>query len=62
MTNKRAQWVSGRVLGSRPMGRWFEAHRRHCVVSLSKAYLSLFSTGSPRKARPDITERWLTGT
>ena len=24
--------VSGRVLDSRPRGRWFEPHRRHCVV------------------------------
>ena len=31
-----AQWLSGRVLDSRPRGRGFEPHRRHCVVSLSK--------------------------
>ena len=31
-----AQWLSGRVLDSRPKGRGFEPHRRHCVVSLSK--------------------------
>ena len=30
-----AQWLSGRVLNSRPKGRGFEPHRRHCVVSLS---------------------------
>ena len=41
-----AQWPSGRVLDSRPRGREFEPHRRHCVVSLSKAHLSYFSTGS----------------
>ena len=29
-----AQWLSGRVLDSRPRGRGFEPHRRHCVVSL----------------------------
>ena len=29
------QWLSGRVLDSRPEGRGFEPHRRHCVVSLS---------------------------
>ena len=34
--SKGAQWFSGRVLGSRPRGRGFEPHRRHCVVSLSK--------------------------
>ena len=31
-----AQWLSGRVLDSRPRGRGFEPHRRHCVVSSSK--------------------------
>ena len=29
-----AQCFSGRVLDSRPKGRGFEAHRRHCVVVL----------------------------
>ena len=33
---KGAQWLSGRVLDSRPRGRGFEPHGRHCVVSLSK--------------------------
>ena len=32
---KGAQWLSGRVLESRPKGRGFEPHRRHCIVSLS---------------------------
>ena len=31
-----AQWLSGRVLDSRPMGRGFEPHRRHCVVVLEQ--------------------------
>ena len=31
--HKGAQWLSGRVLDSRPMDRGFEPHRRHCVVS-----------------------------
>ena len=31
-----AEWLSGRVLDSRPRGRGFEPHWRHCVVSLSK--------------------------
>ena len=35
-----AQWLSGRVLDSRPRGRGFEPHRRHCVVVLSKAHIS----------------------
>ena len=31
-----AQWLSGRVLDSRPRGRGFESHRRHCVVVLEQ--------------------------
>ena len=31
-----AQWLSGRVLDSRPRGRGFEPHRCDFVVSLSK--------------------------
>ena len=34
------QWLSGRVLDSRPRGRGFEPHRRHCDVSLSKTHWS----------------------
>ena len=30
-----AQWLSGRVLDSRPRGPGFELHWRHCIVSLS---------------------------
>ena len=30
------QWLSGRVLDSRPKGRGFEPHRRHCVVVLEQ--------------------------
>ena len=30
------QWLSGRVLDSRPRGRGFEPHWRHCVVSLEQ--------------------------
>ena len=46
-----AQWLSGRVLDSRPRGRGFEPHRRHCVVVLEQdtfilAY-SWFSPGRP---------------
>ena len=56
-----AQWLSGRALDSRPKGRGFEPHRRHCVVSLSKnIYLSLVLV-QPRKIRPYITERLLMG-
>ena len=38
MNKEGAQWLSGRVLDSRPRGRGFEPHRRHCVVSLSKTH------------------------
>ena len=31
-----AQWLSGRVFNSRPKGRGFEPHRRHCVVVLEQ--------------------------
>ena len=33
---KGAQWLSGRVLDSRPKGRGIEPHRRHCVVVLEQ--------------------------
>ena len=31
-----AQWLSGRVLDSRPRGRGFEPHRRHCGVVIEQ--------------------------
>ena len=36
LTHEGVQWLSGRVLDSRPKGGGFEPHQRHCVVSLSK--------------------------
>ena len=36
VTIQGAQWLSGRVLDSRPKGRGFEPHRRHCVVILEQ--------------------------
>ena len=56
-----AQWLSGRVLDSRPKGRGFEPHRRHCVVSLSKNINPSLVLVQPRKTRPFITERLLLG-
>ena len=56
-----AQWLSGRVLDSRPRGRGFEPHRRHCVVSLSKNINPSLILVQPRKTRPFITERLLMG-
>ena len=35
-----APWLSGRVLDSRPKGREFEPHWRHCVVVLEQEQLS----------------------
>ena len=58
---KGAQWLSGRVLDSRPKGRGFEPHRRHCVVSLSKNINASLVLVQPRKTRPFITERLLMG-
>ena len=58
---KGAQWLSGRVLDSRPKGRRFEPHWRHCVVSLSKNINPSLVLVQPRKIRPFITERLLMG-
>ena len=52
---------SGRVLDSRPKGRGFEPHRRHCVVSLSKNIKPSLVLVQHRKTRPFITERLLMG-
>ena len=54
-----AQWLSGRVLDSRPKGGGFEPHRRHCVVSLSKNINPSLVLVQPRNTRPFITERLL---
>ena len=56
-----AQWLSGRVLDSRPRGVGFEPHRRHCVVSLSKNINPCLVLVQPRKTCPFITERLLMG-
>ena len=59
--NQGGQWLSGRVLDSRPKGRGFEPHRRHCVVSLSKNINPSLVLVQPRKTSPYITERLLMG-
>ena len=56
-----AQWLSGRVLDSRPRGRGFEPHRRHCVVSLSKNINPSLGLVQPTNTRPFITEKLLMG-
>ena len=56
-----AQWLSGRVLDSRPKGRGFEPHQRHCVVSLSKKINPSLVLVQPRKTHPFLTERLLMG-
>ena len=49
------------MLDSRPRGRGFEPHRRHCVVSLNKTVNPSLVLVQPRKTRPYITERLLMG-
>ena len=56
-----AQWLSGRVLDSRPRGRWFEPHWRHCAVSLRKNINPNLVMVQPRKTGPYMTERLLMG-
>ena len=56
-----AQWLSCRVLDSRPRGGGFEPHRRHCVVSLSKKINPSLVLVQPRKTYPFLTERLLIG-
>ena len=56
-----AQWLSGRVLDSRPRGRGFKPHWRHCVVSLSKNINPSSVLVQPKKTPPFITERLLMG-
>ena len=56
-----AQWLSDRVLDSKPRGRGFKSHRRLCVVSLSKNINPSLVLVQPRKTLPFITERLLMG-
>ena len=53
--NQGAQWLSGRVLDSRPRGRGFEPHRHHWARHI---YPSLVLVQT-RKIRPCLTERLL---
>ena len=52
--NRGAQWLSARVLDSRPRGHRIQPHPRHCVMSLSKTHLSLLSTGSTQRPVPTL--------
>ena len=52
-----AQWLSGRVLDSRPRCHGFEPHRRHCIVSLSKNINPSLELVQPKKTHPCLTER-----
>ena len=58
---KGGQWLSGRVLGSRPKGCGLEPYRCYCFVSLSKNINPSLVLVQPRKTRPYITERLLMG-
>ena len=53
--------LSGRVLDSRPKGRGFEPHQRHCVVSLSRNINPSLVLVQLRNTRPFITERLVMG-
>ena len=61
---KDSRWRSGRASDSESRGPGFEPHKRHRVVSLSKAHLLPTVLVKPRKRwlRPDMTEKLLTGT
>ena len=52
----RAQWLRGRVFVSRQRGCWFEPHRRHLLVPLSKTHSSLLNIGS---TQDDPVQTWL---
>ena len=52
---------SGRVLESRPRSHGFQPHQWHCLVSLSKNINPSLVLVWPRKTRPFITERLMTG-
>ena len=56
-----AQWLSGRVLDSRPKGRGFEPHQRQCVVTSNKNINPSLVLVQPRKTRPFITAKLLMG-
>ena len=57
------QWLSGRVLDSRPRGPGFEPHRRHSVVVLEQDTLICPSLVlvQHRKTRHCLPERLLMG-
>ena len=56
-----SQWLSDGVIELRRRGCWFEPHRRHCVVSLSKNMNPSLVIDQPRKTRPFIIENLLMG-
>ena len=49
------------LMYSRPKGRGFEPHWRHCIVSLSKNFNPSLVLVQPRKTRSFKTERLLIG-
>ena len=60
--NVGAQWLSGRVLDSRPRGRGFEPHRRHCVGVLEQdTFILAYYWFKPGRLVPVLTERLLMG-
>ena len=55
------QWLRGGVLGFRPRSCGVKPNWTHCIVSFSKTLYPLPSFVQPRKTRPDMTEKVLTG-
>ena len=59
---RKRSGLSGRVLDSRPKGRGFEPHRRHCVVVLEQdTFILALVLVQPRWTRPCLTEGLLMG-
>ena len=56
MAHMEAQWLSGRLLHSRPRDRGFEPH---CVVFLEQDIYPSLALVQPSKTRPCLTERLL---
>ena len=62
VTIEKAQWLSVRVLDSKPRGRGFQPHGRHCVVILEQdTFILARVLVQHRKTRPCLTERLFMG-
>ena len=61
LINAGAQWLSGRVLDSRPRGRGSSLTSVTALWSLSKTHYPSLELVQPRKTHPCLTERLLMG-